>query len=434
MRIFTFIWLGQLVSLIGIWMATFAVDIWVFQQTGSATQFALVTLTNTIPVLVISPIAGTLVDRWNRRWVIIISYVFIGLCNLSLVTLLTISQLEIWHIYLINILVSIFGTFQGPANKALITSLVNQEDLTRANGMIQIGMGVQQVVSPLLAGFLLTIVELRGILLINLATLLIAMAPLLLLRFSEVSQPAEKDTKSLSFLQEMAVGWIYLKERPGLLGLMILYSVYQFLVGFVFVLSYPLILSLTTASGLGVITFFAGIGMLTGALVMSTWGNSWQKLVGPVFSAMSLSGIWICLAGLRPSILQITIATLLFFLGAPFINGLTQVILQKKVAPMVQGRVFALTGVMTGIALPLAAITAAPLADNIFEPLMAFDGPWSQKFIGQIIGSGPGRGIGLLFVIMGCFTLMVTMIGYQYRPIRELEHNLPDYESFAEAE
>jgi len=413
-------------------MAAFALDIWVFQQTGSATQFALVTLTNTIPLLVISPIAGTLVDSWSRRWVIITSYTFIGLCNLSLATLVTIDKLEIWHIYVINTLISIFGSFQAPANKALITSLVNQEDLPRANGMIQIAMGVQQIVSPLLGGFLLTVIKLRGILLVELATLAIAIIPFLIFHFPEINQRSHEDTKSLSFLQEIAVGWIYLKERSGLLGLMILYSVYQFLVGFVFVLAYPLILSLTTPSGLGIITFFGGIGMLVGATVMSIWGNNWQKLIGPVFTAMSLSGLWIALAGLRPSILEIGIATLLFFLGSPFINGSTQVILQKKVVPRVQGRVFALTGAITGAALPLAAITAAPLADNIFEPLMAFDGPWSQKLIGQIIGSGPGRGIGLLFVIMGCLTLMVTLIGYQYRPIRELEDNLPDCESFAE--
>ena len=432
MRIFTFVWLGQLVSLIGIWMAAFALDIWVFQQTGSATQFALVTLTNTIPLLVVSPIAGTLVDRWNRRWVIITSYTFIGLCNLSIVSLLAIGQLHIWHIYLVNTLASVFGAFQAPANKALITSLVNQEDLPRANGMIQIAMGIQQVVSPLLGGFLLTIIKLKGILLTNLATLAIAIVPLLIFRFSETTQSSDEDTNSVSFLQQMAVGWIYLKERPGLLGLMILYSVYQFLVGFVFVLAYPLVLSLTTPSGLGIITFFGGIGMLVGATIMSVWGNRWQKLIGPVFTAMSLSGLWIALAGLRPSTFQIGIATLLFFLSAPFINGLTQVILQKKVVPKVQGRVFALTGAITGAALPLAAIIAAPLADNIFEPLMAFEGPWSKTLIGQIIGSGPGRGIGLLFVIMGCLTVLVTLIGLNFPSIRELEDNLPDYESFAD--
>lgn len=425
MRIFTFIWLGQLVSLIGIWMSTFALDIWVFQQTGSATQFALVTLTNTVPLVLISPIAGTLVDRWSRRWVIITCYTFIGLCNLSLATIITISQLEIWHIYLANTIISIFGAFQIPANKALITSLVNQEDLGRANGMIQLGMGIQQIVSPLLAGFLLTFIKIRGIILINFSTLLVALAPLLIFRLREVTQAADEDTESLSFLQEMTVSWTYLKERPGLLGLIILYSIYQFMIGFVFVLSYPMVLSLTTPSGLGIVTFFAGVGMLVGATVMSTWGNNWQKLTVPVLSSMCLSGLWIVLAGLRPSILEITIATLLFFLTSPLINGLTQTILQKKVAPSVQGRVFALSGAISGSALPLAAITAAPLADNIFEPLMAFDGPLANKFIGQIIGSGPGRGIGLLFVIMGCLTLVVTLIGYQYRPIRELEDNLP---------
>ncbi|MDF5733462.1 MAG: MFS transporter, partial [Rhizonema sp. PD38] len=120
------------------------------------------------------------------------------------------------------------------------------------------------------------------------------------------------------------------------------------------------------------------------------------------------------------------------FLTAPFINGSVQVIFQKKVAAQVQGRVFALTGAISGAAVPLAAIIAGPLADHVFEPMMDFDGPWSRNFVGQIIGSGPGRGIGLLFVIVGCSILVTALIGYQYPPIRELEDNLPDYDSISD--
>ncbi|MFN6499152.1 MAG: MFS transporter [Nostoc sp. DedQUE01] len=433
MRIFTFIWLGQLISLIGVSMTGFALDISVFQQTGSATQFAFLTLTCTIPLIVISPIAGTLVDRWDRRWIMIISHLFKGLSTLILILLISIGQLEIWHIYLRNIITSIIGAFHTPAYKASITSLVPQEDLARVSGMIQLGMGIQQIISPLLAGILLGIVKQRGILIIDFATLLVALVPLLLVRFPELNQAtdANEDTPPPSLLQETLYGWTYLTERPGLLSFVILFTVYQFLVGFVSVLSFPLILSLTTPAKLGQIAFASGLGMFVGAIVMSTWKNSWQNLISPVLITMSLSGVCIAIAGLRPSIIQIAIATLLFFLTAPFINGSVQVILQTKVAESVQGRVFALTGAMWGVAVPLAAIVAGPLADYVFEPLMAFDGLWSQVLVGQIIGSGPGRGIGLLFVIIGCFILVTAFIGSQYPAIRDLEVNVPDFESSA---
>lgn len=429
MRIFTLIWFGQLVYLIGTWMTGFGLDIRVFQQTGSATQFALLTLTVTVPSILISPLAGILVDRWNRRWTMIMAQFFTGICTLSLFALLTIGQLELWHIYLRNILISIFGAFYSPAYKASITSLVPQEDLARASGMVQLALGIQQIVSPLIAGVLLELVDIRGILLINLATLAVALVPLLLVRFGEVSQPADEDTQLFSLWQEITYGWTYLKGRPGLPSFLILVTIYQFLVGSVSVLFYPLALCLTTPASMGRIAFLGGIGMVVGSLVMSIWNNSWKNLIGSILIAMSLSGVSIAIAGLRPSIVEIAIATLLFFLSAPFINASVQVVFQKKVADQVQGRVFALTGAISGAAVPLAAIIAAPLADNVFEPLMAFDGPWSRKLVGQLMGSGPGRGIGLLFVILGCCIWVATLIAYQYSPLRELEDNLPDFES-----
>jgi MFS transporter, DHA3 family, macrolide efflux protein len=430
MRIFTFIWLGQLVSLIGIWMTGFALDISVLKQTGSATQFAFLTLTFTVPMILISPIAGTLVDRWDRRWTMIISHICAGMCSLILIVLVSIGQLEIWHIYLRNIFTSIIGAFHAPAYKASITSLVPQEDLPRVSGMVQLAIGIQQIVSPLLAGSLLEIVEVKGILLIDLSALLIALVPLLLVRFGKISQTADvnQDAQPSSLWQEIVYGWSYLIERPGLASFLILFTIYQFLVGFVSVLVYPLILGVTTPASLGKIVFVSGIGMILGGIAIGTWKHTWQNLINPVLIAMSLSGVWIAVAGFRPSTIQIAIATLFFFLTVPFINGSVQVIFQTKVAENVQGRVFALIGAISGSAVPLAAIFAGPLADHVFEPLMAFDGPWSREIVGQLIGSGPGRGIGLLFVIVGFSILIIAMIGYQYPAIRELENNLPDYQ------
>jgi len=426
MRIFSFIWLGQLFSMIGFWMTGFALDISVFKQTGSATQFAFLTISFTVPMILISPIAGTLVDRWDRRWTMIFSHIFTGISTLSLIVLVSIGKLEIWHIYLNNIFTSITTAFHGPAYKASITSLVPPEYLPQVSGMVQLGIGIQQIISPLIAGTLLEIVGVKGILLINLSTLLIAIVPLLLVRFGEISQAVDidRDASASSLWQEIVYGWTYLMECPGLASFLILFTIYQFLVSFVSVLVYPLILCVTTPASLGKITFLSGIGMLLGSIFMSTWKHSWQNSINPILIGMSLSGVWIALAGFRPSIIQIAIATLFFFLTTPFINASVQVIFQIKVAKNVQGRVFALMGAISGSAIPLAAIFAGPLADNVFEPFMAFDGPWSRELVGQLIGSGPGRGIGLLFVIVGFVIFLGAIIAYQYPAIRKLYDNL----------
>lgn len=429
MRIFTFLWLGQLFYLIGIWVTAFALDISVYQQTGSTTQFALLIVTSTIPLIITSPIAGTLVDRWSRRWTIIITHVCEGLCILMLLVLITFSHLEIWHIYLRNILSSIIIAFYTPAYKASITSLVPQENLARASGMVQLALGIQKIISPLIAGSLLDIVHVRGILLIELAALLVAISTLLLVRFGEVSQSVNgADNQPESLWQEIVYAWTYITQFRGLSSFFILLTIYQILTGFVSVLGYPLILSVTTAASLGKIIFISGIGIALGAIALSTWKSSWQNLISLVLIAMSLSGLGIVIAGFRPSLIQIGIATFFFFLGASFVEGSVQALLQTKVAENVQGRVFALTNTLSATSVPLAAVFAGPLADYVFEPLMAFDGPWSRELVGQLIGSGPGRGIGLIFVIIGCFVLLVSVVGYRIKAIRELGINLPDYQ------
>lgn len=431
MRIFTLIWLGQLISLIGIWMTGFALDISVFKQTGSATQFALLMLTCTIPPIIISPLAGTLVDRWDRRKTMIIGHTCTGLFTLILLFLVSVGQLAIWHIYLRNICTSIIGAFNTPAYKLAITSLVPQQDLSRASGMVQLAIGIQQIVSPLIAGALLDSIHLQGILIIDFLGLLTALTTLILVKFGEkIDQPNDNNNqanKKSSLWQEITYGWTYLTQRPGLPTFVIIFTLYQFLVGFVSVLVYPLILRVTTPANLGKIAFISGIGMILGSIVMSSWKHSWQNLITPVLIAMSLNGIWIAVAGSRPSLIQIGIATLCFFVTVPFINGFVQMIFQTKVAENVQGRVFALTGAISGAAVPLAAIFAGPLSDYVFEPLMAFDGPWSKALIGQLIGTGPGRGTGLLFVIVGSCILIAAIIASQHPAIRKLDVHLPDY-------
>lgn len=420
MRNFTFIWIGQLISLIGTWMASFALDIWVFQTTGSATQFALVTLTTSLPMVLVSPLAGTLIDRWNRRWTVIISDSGIGICILILSILVSMGELQVWQIYLINTFISLFGGFQNPAYKALITCLVPIEKLPKASGMVQLALGIQQIASPLLAGLLLSVINIQGILIIDLITVIIALIPLLIIKEREIAKCPIETIQKVSLWEEMSYGWKYLKESYGLTEFLILYSIYQFLVGCVFVLAYPLVLSLSTSSQLGIIMFIGGLGILTTSLIISKWGHEWDNLSNIVIIAMILSGLWIAIAGLRPSIVQISVCTLLFFLCSPIINGLTQVILQKKVPPQLQGRIFALTGAISTAGLSVAAIFAAPLADNILEPRMEFNGPWANNIIGQIIGSGPGRGIALLFVMLGLLTVSITFIGSQYPGIRKL--------------
>ena len=227
-----------------------------------------------------------------------------------------------------------------------------------------------------------------------------------------------------SLKRGLASGWIYIKERSGLLSLLIFLAIVNFLAGIVEVLATPLVLSFASAAMLGTIMSISGSGMLIGSLVMSTWGGA-KCYINSVFRFMLLGGLCILVAGLRPEVSLFTVSAFLFFFGLPIINGSIQVIFQKKVAPDIQGRIFALTNTIAGAFLPLAYIVAGPLADQVFQPLLVPGGPLAGN-LGKIVGVGPGRGIGLMFIVVGALTMLATVIAYRYPPLRLLEEELPD--------
>ena len=425
MSIFVVVWLGQLVSLLGSNLTNFALDVWVYQQSGSITQLSFLILFTTLPAVIISPLAGVLVDNWNRRWVMILSDSGAAFITLTLAALLVTGKIPIWHIYLASALISSFSAFQWPAYSAATTLLVPKKHLGRASGMTQLAEALGQLLSPVLGGLLLGIIQLSGMFVLDLSSFLFALTILLLVRFPHHKVTPSHQTNKTSLLTQALDGFHYLRARSGLLALLLFFAAGNFLLGIHQVLTYPLILSVASPAQLGTIMSVGGVGVLTGSLFMSTWGSGRQNYINILFCFMLLNGFSLMVAGLDPSIFLFAVASFLFFLGLPFIGGSALVIFQKKVAPDVQGRIFSLAGAISGSCLPLAYLVAGPLADRIFEPLMAVNGPLAGT-IGQLIGTGPGRGIGLMFIVLGTLTMLMTIIAYQYAPLRLVEDELPD--------
>ncbi len=421
---FLIIWLGQVVSLVGSGLTSFALGVWVFEQTGSATQFALIGLSAVLPRVVLSPLAGAAVDRWDRRKVMIAGDVGAGLSTLVVVLLLLIAQLEIWHIYLLAGVSAAFGTLQWPAFAATTSLLVSKENLGRANGMVQFGQAASEILAPALAGVLVGVIRLEGVILIDVATFVFAVTTLLLVRLPrpevlEASAPEDGSLwKSLSF------GWRYISARPGLRGLLVLMAAVDFLWGMVGALITPMILSWTSSDALGAIISIAGAGMLTGSLIMSVWGGPKRRING-VLNFEMLSGLCFVLIGLRPSFWPVAAGAFGAHVTIAIVFGSNQAIWQSKVEPQFQGRVFGTQQMVARAAVPLAYLLAGPLADRVFNPLMAVDGPLSAS-LGPVLGTGPGRGIGLLFVLMGTIKVIITLLGRLNPNIRNVEDELPE--------
>ena len=425
MRTFLLIWLGQLFSILGSGLSSFALGVWIYQQTGQATPFALTVLFGSVPRLLIMPVAGSLADRWNRRLIMILADTGAALGTVALVFLLFFGDLQVWHIYIIVVVSSVFSSFQEPAYLASITMLVPKKDFARANGMSQMGQAIGSIVTPLLAGILFVAIGLRGVILIDLATFFLAVSPLLVIR---IPQPELKESSSekKSISSDFAKGWRFVSSRRGLLGLLLYYAMVNFLLNLVAVLNTPMILAVHSAAVLGGIQTAMGSGMLAGGLLMSTWGGPKTLRIPKVIGFITLSVLGLVVAGLRtnPFFPGAGFFILLFFV--PIASGTSMAIWQAKVPPEMQGRVFSVRSLISQSMMPLAFLISGPLADYVFEPLMSEGGMLANTLIGALLGTGPGRGIGLMFVISGLLGVIVSGLAYLNPRIRNVEQELPD--------
>jgi MFS transporter, DHA3 family, macrolide efflux protein len=425
MRVFLLVWFGQMVSIIGSGLSSFALDVWVYQKTGSVTQFAIAFLFGSLPPLFIIPFAGALADRWNRRYCMMLSDLGAGLSMLAIAILLYTNNLQVWHVYIAVAFSSAFGCLQWPAYTAAIPQLVPKEHLVRANGLTQLADSTKLLIPPLLGGALLMTIQLQGVLLIDFITFLCAIFTLSIVRFPDVRDPeADSEEQEESMFTEFTYGFKYVSTRPGLLGLIAFFAAANFMLSAIAVLLTPLILSFTTPAMLGTILFIDGLGMLLSTLLISTRGGPSNQIKN-ILGFQLLGGLCIAATGFRESVPLVAVAAFMFAFGSPIVNCCSQVILQRKVAIEVQGRVFAVEGMLVNFLQPIAYIIAGPLADRVFEPLMAVNGPLAST-VGQIMGVGPGRGIGLLFVIIGGLSMLLPIIAFQFPRLRFVEAELPD--------
>jgi DHA3 family macrolide efflux protein-like MFS transporter len=424
MKTFLTIWIGQLVSMLGSGLTSFALGVWIFTETGKATPFALTILFGNLPRILLLPVAGSLADRWNRRWVMILSDAGNALVTISVFALILFGDIQIWHIYLIVTLGSIFSAFQEPAYMASITMLVPKKDLSRANGMVQMSQALEMVITPVLAGLLFVAIGLTGILVIDFVTFLIAVGALLMVRIPQPELTSNEDKKA-SVWSDAAFGWKYLKARPGLFSLLWYFAMVNFLLNWAGVLTGPMILSRYPANTLGTVQMFVGLGMLAGGILSSVWAGPKRRITA-VFAYIGLALLGMFVAGLRPGAFFVGAGLFWLMFFVPLASSASQAVFQSKVAPDIQGRVFSIRGMIARSVMPVSYLLAGPLADQVFGPLMDVNGAWANSFLGSLLDTGAGRGIGLMFVISAAIAILVTGLAFANPHIRNIEVELPD--------
>lgn len=421
MRTFLTIWAGQLVSQTGSAMTNFALGVWIYQRTGSVSKFVLIELCGTMGFLLMSPIAGAYADRWSRRGLMIFSDAVGAMRVLALLLLWSGGHLELWHICVAALVNSMAGAFGGAASAASISLIVGKENLARANALNQIVYATAQIAGPIAAGIILVKSGLKTIMTLDFLSFMVALGAFLIVTIPNPQQaPGKKPPLGAQILE----GLRYVKERPGLLTLLVFFGAMNFLMTIVVVLLRPMLLSFTTADVLGRVLAGSGIAALLGNAAITIWGGPKRRMRGVVISGM-ISSTCVVLAGLRPSAWLVGAMAFIYLLSSPVLGNCAQAILQTKVDPRVQGRVFSLALFLTQWSVPVAQFAAGPLADKVFEPWLSVHGMLAGT-VGRIIGTGPGRGMGFMFIILGAMSGVGMFLAYLYRPFRLLEDQLPD--------
>lgn len=430
MRGFVIVWLGQVVSMLGTGMTNFALSFWIFQQTGEATALTWAIFFFMAPSVLFSPVAGAIVDRSNRKTVMIVSDLLAGVATILLLLLLAGDNLQIWHIYVANLLAGAANAFQFPAYSAAVTMMLPKEQYGRAAGMLSLAGSASGILAPAFAGALLGPLGLVGIMGIDVATFLFAVLALAVVHIPQPEVTAAGRTGQGSLLQESAYGFRYIFARPSLLGLQMVFFFINFLAMFGFAVMVPMILARTGNNeiALASVQSVGAIGGVIGGVLLSTWGGPKRKVNGVLLGMVGVSILSQTLMGVGQTVLIWATASFMGQFLIPILNGSNQAIWQAKVAPDVQGRVFAVRRLIAQITAPVATAVAGPLADHVFEPAMRPDGVLAP-FFGWLVGTGTGSGMALMFVVTGLFGVAVGLGGYLFPAIRNAEALLPDHEA-----
>ncbi|MFC4117735.1 non-ribosomal peptide synthetase/MFS transporter [Nonomuraea zeae] len=411
---------GQTASLLGSALTSFALGVWAYQESGRVSDYALVSMLATLPSLLASPLGGALADRVDRRLVMLACDAVSAVATAALVALLVAGRLEVRQVGAVSGVLSLVTAFHRPAYLAAVAQLVPKPYLMQANAVANLGTGVGMLIAPLGGAALITMIGVHGVVAVNIATFVAGLSTLLLVRFPDRLFRRMEET----FTQAVAGGWRFLVRRRPLMIMIGFFVVENYLGMLALAVTVPTLASFGDVAAVGTVTAAQGLGAVLGALVMVFWGGTERRALGMV-GFVSGFGFGILLIGLRPSVALAAVGGLLSWLFLSILNAHWLSIIQLKVGLELQGRVLATNQMLAVSMTPLAFLTAPPLSD-LFGPLLAPGGALDGTFVGDLVGVGPGRGVGLLLAVTGALLVVWGGLGLWYRPLRRMEDDLPD--------
>lgn len=420
---FLVVWFGQLVSAMGTGLSGFALGVWVYQKTGSTTEFALIAVSTRIPGILFAPFGGALADRWDRRRVMLIANAVSGLAIVSPALLLHMHDLQVWHIYLAVGVIATAGAFRDPAYYASVSQMVPRNQLGRASGLVISGENIGMVAPPVVAGVLVIAIGISGVLVIDLFTYVVGFLTASAAVFpARVASQHQDEAEKPSLWRDTVAGWKYVMANRGIFYLAVNGAATSFSIGMTQIVITPMVLDFASARVLGVIFSVGGLAMLVGGLVMSAWGGPAKKVRGVLWFGIAQS-VGLVVVAFRQNAVSISVGIFVILFSIQIVRGCSDAAIRAHVPDDKQARVFAMSRFIAWSTLPLSYLAAGPLASGVFEPLLRPSGSLAGS-VGSVIGTGKGRGIALMLVVLAVLYLLSVLISYSNPRMRNVEKEL----------
>ena len=421
MKNFYKLWLGELISNIGSGMTAFALSVYIYEKTGSVSYVSLITLLSFMPSIILSPIGGLLADRYDRRLLMIIGDLFSGLGLIYILWNIQAGEKSIVPIFLGITFSSIFTSLLEPSYRATLTDILDEENYAKASGLIQAAGSAKYLISPVIAGMILSVADIRVILLLDILTFITTCLMIFLVRKSMNSEMQNYKKDSFKGLLE---GLFIIKENRGVYSLVIIMFFVCFFMGFIQILIRPMILALSSVKTAGMMESLCAAGLLIGSLWIGIAGikKNYSKILAV---ACFFCGIFMSMTGVNENLAIIGISTFLFFSTLPFMNSCADVLVRVSIPNELQGRIWGLISLITQMGTVAAYIISGVMADYVFEPMFNKNG-LLVKNIGMIIGTGKGRGIGFMLILSGIGMLIMAIVIWKNGEIREVSEKCVD--------
>ena len=398
---FLLLWAGELISSVGGGLTSFGLGVYIFQKTGSAASMALVTLLGFLPTLLLSVPAGVLADRYDRRLLMMIGdgcsalgIIYIFICMMR-------GGATLPQICIGVFVSSVFSALLEPSYRATITDLLTKEEFSKASGLVSLAGSARYLFSPVIAGFLLTLSDVKLLLMIDICTFFLTVIGAAIVRKGIGSKKAEKRE---AFFKSIKEGWQILSAKKGVLILVVISSVITLFMGMFQILAEPLILSFSDAKTLGIAETVCASGMLVSGVVLGIKGIK-GNFVRTLGLALMLSGIFMSGFGLFESIVPICIFGFMFFAALPFANNCLDYLARTNIPDEAQGRAWGMIGFISQLGYVVAYAVSGAAAD----------------VLGSIGGRGVGRGAAMVVVLAGILMALTALAIFIPKSIRELE-------------